>query len=732
MPRGLRRVSALIVAALLLVTNVAPALAAPAAKISLEEAVVIAKTAFTIPSAFSEFSSSFSSYSGKPRWQLNWESAPESETQGSMSVTIDAETKDILSMYIWQYDPNPKPALPKHSRAEAEKVAREFAARIQPRFAETRLAEESYAEPYGGRSVEEYSFFFERIVNGLPFAANGIRVQVDANDLSIRSYSYTWDSDLIFPDPAHIVGESQGREAFLSKGAPRLIYYRPRPDGDKERPVLLVYNTEQSYRYGVDALTGKVIRLDQWYRRAKEASGDLGAAAPMDEGRVELTPEEEAEVREILDLLSQEEALAAATKVVRVPKGYTLASANLRKNWDYPSLRLWDFYWSLETGQEEQKSGSISVSVDARSGEILSFSRYEWDPEKDSKKPEVNYSEDEAREIAIRFIESLQPERFAACKEEEPVDRDIIPLYELDHQDPPRSYSFTWARYVNDIPFPQHGFRVEVNSTTGEVTSYNMNWADLSLPVPEDLLSQEEANATLLAESPLVLEYLTVPEPQLKLDPENEKPPVRLVYHLRTEGTTRMFDAKTGVFLDWQGNPVPDKKAASFSDIAGHWAEADIQLLAERRVVTGAPDGLFHPDENITQPAYMVMLLRTLGYQPREQTTDGPWYSLYEKEARRRGILKEGETLGAVAPTTREQAAVWTIRALGQDRIASLEGIWQVPAADASAVKYLGHVALYIAQGLDPAPANSFEPALPLTRAKAASGMVKVLSLPRP
>ena len=84
-----------------------------------------------------------------------------------------------------------------------------------------------------------------------------------------------------------------------------------------------------------------------------------------------------------------------------------------------------------------------------------------------------------------------------------------------------------------------------------------------------------------------------------------------------------------------------------------------------------------------------------------------------------------------MAAITREQAAVWTVRALDQDRVAALEGIWNVPAKDAAGIKYPGHVALYLGQDLDPDRQDNFRPAAPLTRAQAAQGMVLFLSQER-
>jgi hypothetical protein len=713
----------------IVLATVAPGFAAPAPKVSLEEAVAAAKTAFTIPPAFTEFNSSFSSYGDRPRWELRWNAPAGSPTPGSMNVIVDATTKDILEMHVWQEDRTPEAPLPKHSRAEAEKVAREFAQKLQPRFVETRLVPESYTSPYWGSWVSRYTFFFERMVNGVPFPQNGIRVEVNANTLKVVDYSFKWDYDREFPTPDKAIDAAKARAALLDKVAPRLVYFCPSGDGDKERPVLLVYDAPYAGRYGVDALSGEIIALEpSYYPMGK---GDVGGGEPLRAANkvmeVPLTPAEQAEIKELAGFLSQEEALAKAQAAVKVPAGFKLESASLNKNWEYPSQREWTFNWTLTPKDPGGKSGHLSMRVDARTGELVYFRRYIFDPAQQKEEPKVRYSKEQARKLAADFIAKLQPDRFAACKEEPeepPVSVEVAKkLPGL------RSYSFQWARSVNGIPFPQQGFWVTVDAATGEITSYRMTWADLSFPAPEGLIGQAKANQALLAKNPLTLEYITTPGPDFRSGAD--KPLVRLVYRLRGTGDARRFDAKTGVALDWNGNPLPEEKAATFSDIAGHQAEGDIELLAERQIITGAPDGKFHPDEAITQAAYLAMLLRATGFRPRGRETNELWYEPYEREARRRGLLKGDEVFAANQPITREQAAVWTIRALNQDRVASLSGIWQVPAKDAAAIKHPGHVALYLGQDLDPDRREFFRPAAPLTRAQAAQGIVRFLRLPR-
>lgn len=716
----LRETISIFLVVLLLVTASMPALAAaPGPKISLEQAVKIAKEAFPVPENLTEFESNFSSYANQPRWDLFWRPASGSPFNGDLNVTVDANNGDILSIYLWQDPQTPIAVLPKYSRAEALKLAQEFAATIQPLFSETRLVESLDDQYFWGGPVSEYSFQFERMVNGYPYPNNNIRVQVNANTFEIASYRFNWDRDIEFPVPGKLVNQEEAIDSFLTKGAPRLIYYRPNPENNKDRPLKLVYDLNRLADYWVDAATGEVKRAtDYWYGPA-----GLGGNVKDEAARAyaELSPAEQAEVTELANLLTQDQAIAKVKDMFKIPAKMKLERAHLSKSWEYTLQRQWNFAWDLT---EKDKGGEhISASVDASTGDLLQYYHYKWLAGGD-KKPAVKYSRDQAEKIAAQFATKYQSQRFAKCQLEVVEPEPIVPL----GAEEPRSYSFDWVRYENEIPFPQQGFRIEVSSETGLITSYNMAWADHEFPSPEGIMAPEDVNEIVFAASPLVLEYLPVP----KAEPENydeQITEVGLFYHIRSQDMrSRMVEAKTGAYLDSQANPLPDKDKAAFTDLVDHPAAEAVAILLNKNIVEGSPDGLYHPDEAITEPAYLAMLLRSTGYQPRGEMTDGPWYKQYEDQARRRGILTNEDTIDPAAAVTRERVAVWTIRSLEQDRIASLQGIWSVPAKDAGDVQFTGHIALYLGQNLDPDRQTDFRPAASLTRGQAALGMILYLS----
>lgn len=88
-----------------------------------------------------------------------------------------------------------------------------------------------------------------------------------------------------------------------------------------------------------------------------------------------------------------------------------------------------------------------------------------------------------------------------------------------------------------------------------------------------------------------------------------------------------------------------DRAAHSFTDISGHWAEAEIERAAALGWITGYADGTFRPNQNITRAEAMTIINRVLNRLPENEDdlldgmnvwTDnqpGTWYYLAVQEA---------------------------------------------------------------------------------------------------
>lgn len=115
-------------------------------------------------------------------------------------------------------------------------------------------------------------------------------------------------------------------------------------------------------------------------------------------------------------------------------------------------------------------------------------------------------------------------------------------------------------------------------------------------------------------------------------------------------------------------NTKPTNTSKSFSDISGHWAEAEIERAVAFGWIAGYPDGTFRPDTYITRAEAMTMinrvlcrmpqdekdLLRTMVVWPDNKPTD--WYYLAVQEAtnshefERKGAVNETWTKLTSAP----------------------------------------------------------------------------------
>nr|WP_254075724.1 Ig-like domain-containing protein [Paenibacillus tritici] len=62
--------------------------------------------------------------------------------------------------------------------------------------------------------------------------------------------------------------------------------------------------------------------------------------------------------------------------------------------------------------------------------------------------------------------------------------------------------------------------------------------------------------------------------------------------------------------------PGAQGNAASFSDVAGHWAQAAINRMSQAGIITGYEDGTFRPNQTLTRAEAVTIVNRALGIAP--------------------------------------------------------------------------------------------------------------------
>jgi len=170
---------------------------------------------------------------------------------------------------------------------------------------------------------------------------------------------------------------------------------------------------------------------------------------------------------------------------------------------------------------------------------------------------------------------------------------------------------------------------------------------------------------------------------------------------------------------------------AQFSDISGHWAEAEIQKWASKDVIKGKPTGEFKPEDYVTRAEFTAVMDRVFGYKEKTSRTfpdvsGKEWYADSVSRAVAAGIITGDGDTGKFRPNdniTRQEAVVILSRAfnLKANNTDSLKKF--VDAKDIASWSKEAVAALVEKGYISGRPGNIFAPKDNLTR----SEMIKLL-----
>ena len=167
-----------------------------------------------------------------------------------------------------------------------------------------------------------------------------------------------------------------------------------------------------------------------------------------------------------------------------------------------------------------------------------------------------------------------------------------------------------------------------------------------------------------------------------------------------------------------------------FPDMAGHWAQEYVNALATDGVISGMPDGNFHPGDEVTTCQFVAMLLR--GYFGGIAPTGGHWASGYMDKALELEVISELDAVNVDDPLPRRYAA-----RIGYDALVNILG--EPDEADVSAAEVLvdlyacrscvGYISQFYTKGIMVGyPDSNFYGQYTLTRAEAAVIVAKILN----
>jgi hypothetical protein len=665
-------------------------------------------------------------------WNIQWEVQVGNGTHGFGSQ-VDAINGDIINAYIsFPRENNESYYPPKVTRTQALELAKTFVAKAVSSTKSSDLQlEENFAYNYYGSTLfgpVQYNFYFRTLKNGI-LSLDNINLTIDGNG-NVTQFSKS-PQELEYPSAQPKITLEQAQKKFkeqLDVG----LYYIPIQKNGKTANFILGWRPLEQSLYPIDALTGKSIDFE-----GKEISSGPALYSEVAKGK------DVFQSRSANTELSAKEAAKLVEKVAYIPADRKLISQNLRNDYQDKDRKIWDLRWGSES--ERYMSGfpeQSSAEVDAKTGEIMQY-QIETYGYQDSKKAEPapaggkKLSQTEAKAKALSLINSIYPQASQHLKLVELGDNSSV-------NSDGSGYRFQLIRFHQGIPVSDSNVQLSLD-LYGRVQTYfgsRITGLDTITQSPVAKVTKEEA----------IKSYSSIYETKLKYSQfggynffsSYVAPKVKLVYDTSSVEANgyKVLDAITGkwtTIYDFFGQQDPQ---ISPTDIKGHWAEKDLSDLIKYNVITPELDGKVNPDQEISIGDWLTYIVKASNpyfgnnYNNLERKAlvgvnpDSPYYDAVSY-AVERGWISKNEVLKPESKLTREQLAVQLTSFLKYNKISTYLDKDTIvnQFSDSSSISNKGAVALVVKLDLLKDENGKFNPEQNVTKALAASVIMKVVYL---
>ncbi len=588
--------------------------------------------------SFDEFDSSSYKTGEKTAYNFSWYNSENEESFKSMQVNV-TDSGFITSFHYNDSSKevySSKPSLKKLDTNTAMEKTISLIEKLNPV-----LIGKFTLSPRGTSDLnsKNHRFTLQRTENGIAVYGDTGYVTISENADVILSFNMQYTEGLSFPDCEKIISKEEAQKAFAEKIGMTLLYEM---NYTENNPAPFVAYRIDAGREYIDALTGDVItptepKVEIFMDKNESASADsaLGAAKPS------FSQAELDELEKISGLMDEDDASSVVknNKTLSVSKDAALAYASLYA--DGKDNYFYNLRFETENGER------INATLNAKNGEIKSFNR-SYSDYRDYKDKTV----DEA--LAKACVEALASDYYKADDSGE---------YRFENAN---NQSFTFVRYINDIPFFNDTITITIAPDTGAVLSYYFSRTEAEFPYPESLLTENEACEKLFEQVDYNLFYYPACSEE-----EKEYCDIAHLVYIPDENKNALIYADSGKLVyDESESEVTGK----YTDISGHWAEDIIKELAAYAI--GFSDDKFRPDDVIVQKDFVELLTSVVARNYPVVIGKNHSYDSAYFYAGNRNIIKDGEKAPEEA-VTREKAAVYMIRAIELEEVASLKGIYR-------------------------------------------------------
>lgn len=659
---------------------------------NLEAAIITAKSKIDIPPELTEFDSNIAQTDSGSEYYLNWYSK---DSEGRMNIGIN-DYGDIL--YFSSHNQSAQDAKPRFAAYTAEELAEkafDWLKDINPSWLRDLSLE--YATFEQGSNIYNRNSYinFERRIDGIKFLNDSVSFNVDNMTGEICYMSSNWTYADNIQSTGGILDEISASEKFFSISSLELVY-----ESDNSGNAHLVYIPENP-QLKISADEGKEIRLYRIYEPEDAMAGDNSAASEALRGDEagKLTESELKNLAEIDGLLSQDKLVELAQSLSNTgldsavfnscnySRGYTYNSGE-----ELPSNYTASLSFVFNEGTENEYNGY--VTLDAQTGELISYHAYSY--RRDDNLQSLSITAADAISTANVFISQNAPDKVSDIVTPSADDTEAGDIYYLN-----------FVRHNNNIPLRENSISVSVDSDSGYICGYNVNWDDtISFDSSDGIKTISEAEGAFSENIGFELSYV------YSYSIGKSKPEIVLAYGLDTYKPHKI-DAKTGDAISYLLEDTP----ICPTDISGHYAYDEICVLFGAGIINGDDTAAFRPDDAITYRELAAMVSRLKVRYPIWELSEIKYFMRDNK------ILVKDELFAPDEPACRIDGPVYIIKALGYGEIAELNNIYNLTFADADKIptEKIGYAA--IAKGLKIINGDEngcFNPNDKLTRADAA------------
>ncbi|MDN4494956.1 YcdB/YcdC domain-containing protein [Ureibacillus aquaedulcis] len=648
---------------------------------------------------------------------------PEDETiRYDLSFTKLVQGKDVygsatfkgdnLELESFHFEPvNKTDALfpAKITKEEAQKIAQDF----MKKFAggkQYKLDKNNneYYYYYSNQLLTEpirYYFSFIRTENNIEIADQRMEVAVLGNgDIVQYSQYQTSDGKGSFEKAENLLNEKE----LLSKIKENMnlqLQYQVNYDFRSDKPnVQLVYTPVTQFT-GINAITGLWHTNNGFTENLpNNPKVEKLTQQPLKPRQEAITVEDAKEVAEKLLAIDSEEVKLK------------FDSIDERTNRDGKETISINYTYEYRNG-----GYGTSLDLDKQTGEIIQYHNIKNEvlmqvgqKTNDDKK----ITSDEALSKAIDYLKEWVPST---------LHNYIKPIAEPYTDENYGVYNFTFPRIVNGIVVAGNDISIGINFD-GSLSSLYINALELEQwPTTDGILSKEEAEKILDEALNVKLQYA-------KENSQEQTEHYSLLY-------TPIFNEKSSTSIDAiSGEWTSIFGVAEYPIVTDDVAEEELNYLIQNNILEIDEDS-FNADSPVTRGEALNVLLKSISYvyerdYPQQveahQTfkdigPDNPYYQVVEQAVRMGIVDSEKGNFMSSEKITREELAVWYIRAIGLEQAAKHMEVYQLNnIKDAKDVTYKGYVALANAMGIIPSQNGLFNPKKSVTYSELAISTIQL------